>query len=409
MTVAPASSSPQPLGTRRLLPLGIAGDITWARHRERYGPLRLDGRGLVAEVERSGLTGRGGAAFPTAVKLAAVANGRKPVVVANGTEGEPLSSKDAVLMAYNPHLVVDGVLTALAAVGGTEAYVAVSERARRARASLESALAERGVDQIRLVETPERFVAGEESALVSVVDGGEAKPTFRPPRPFERGVGGRPTLVQNVETLANLALVARFGADWFGCAGTQAEPGTVLVTAAGCLARPGVIEVELGTPLRALVERCGGLTGEPQAVLVGGYFGTWLGADALDLPLLESSVPLGARAIVFLSKDSCGLAETARVARYLTGESAGQCGPCVFGLPAVADALESIATGRRDAAEQLERLPRLAVQIAHRGACAHPDGALRFVESALRVFDREIELHHSGRCSATSREPVLPT
>jgi NADH:ubiquinone oxidoreductase subunit F (NADH-binding) len=170
-----------------------------------------------------------------------------------------------------------------------------------------------------------------------------------------------------------------------------------------------VIEVELGTPLRALVERCGGLTGEPQAVLVGGYFGTWLGADALDLPLLDSSVPLGARAIVVLSRNTCGLVETARVARYLAGESAGQCGPCTFGLPAVAAALESIAVGRRDAAEQLERLPRLAVQIARRGACAHPDGALRFVESAMRVFDREVELHLAGKCSATSREPVLPT
>jgi NADH:ubiquinone oxidoreductase subunit F (NADH-binding) len=410
MTVAPASSSPQPLGTRRLLPLGIAGDITWARHRERYGPLHLDGRELVAEVDRSGLTGRGGAAFPTAVKLAAVAKGRKPVVVANGTEGEPVSSKDAVLMAYNPHLVVDGVLTALAAVGGAEAYVAVSERSRPARTSLENALSERGEsERIRIVETPGRFVAGEESALVNVVNGGGAKPTFRPPRPFERGVGGRPTLVQNVETLANLALVARFGSDWFRSAGTQAEPGTVLVTAAGCLARPGVIEVELGTPLRALVERCGGLTAEPQAVLVGGYFGTWLGADALDLPLLNSSVPLGARAIAVLPRDTCGLAETARVARYLAGESAGQCGPCVFGLPAVAAALESIATGRRDAAEQLERLPRLAMQIARRGACAHPDGALRFVESAVRVFDREVELHLSGRCSASNRDPVLPT
>jgi NADH:ubiquinone oxidoreductase subunit F (NADH-binding) len=411
MSVAPASDSRQPLGTRRLLPLGIAGDVSWARHRERYGPLRLDGRGLVAEVERSGLTGRGGAAFPTAVKLAAVAKGRKPVVVANGTEGEPASGKDAVLMAFNPHLVIDGVLTALAAVGGSEAYLAVSERSHRARAALEGALAERRreAEQIRVVETPARFVAGEESALVNLVSGGDAKPTFRPPRPFERGVGGRPTLVQNVETLANLALIARFGADWFRTAGTHSEPGTVLVTASGCLARPGVIEVEPGTPLRALAERCGGLTAEPQAVLVGGYFGTWLGADALDLPLLGSSAPLGARAIVVLPREACGLGETARVARYLAGESAGQCGPCVFGLPAVADALESIAAARRGAAGALDRQPRLAAQIARRGACAHPDGALRFVESALRVFDREIQLHLSGRCSATHREPVLPT
>ena len=402
---------------RRLVP---GADPSWTQHLDRHGPLpQLAGRraSLIAEVERSGLAGRGGAGFPTAVKLRAVAAGRAPIVVANGTEGEPASAKDRVLMTHNPHLVIDGVLCALAAVGGGEAAVAVSRRARTAQATLSAALAERHEDAsgIRLVSVPDRFVAGEETALVNRLNGGDAKPTFTPPRPFERGVGGRPTLVQNVETLASLGLIARYGAGWFREAGTDDEPGTALVTMRGGVHRPGVVEVELGTPLRQIVARCGGLTAPARALLVGGYFGSWLDAEAaLDLPLSDAALrphgaALGARTIAVLPHGTCGVAETARVARYLAGESAGQCGPCVFGLPAVAGALESIAAGAPDAARSLERLPRLSAQIAGRGACRHPDGALRFVDSALRVFADEIELHLSGRCSATHGEPLLPT
>jgi NADH:ubiquinone oxidoreductase subunit F (NADH-binding) len=386
----------------RLLPHD--GDVSWTAHLERHGPFPELGRSLLDEVERSGLTGRGGAGFPTAVKLRAVAERRAPVVVANGTEGEPVSAKDAVLMAHNPHLVVDGILAAIGAVGAGEAYLAVSGRQRTVAEAVGRALAERGLrERIRLVRAPDRFVAGEESALVSFLNGREAKPTFRPPRPFERGVRGRPTLVQNVETLANVALIARYGARWFRGAGTDQEPGTVLVTVAGGARRPGVVEVDLGVPLRSVLDRCGGSTAPPQAVLVGGYFGTWVGPEALDLPLSGASWPLGARAIVVLPEHVCGIAETARIVRYLAGESAGQCGPCVFGLPALAQALETVAAGRPGARGALERLPGLSAQIARRGACAHPDGALKLVGSALVVFAREIELHLAGRCSGTLR------
>jgi NADH:ubiquinone oxidoreductase subunit F (NADH-binding) len=415
---AASVESPPTHGLRRLLSPGT--DTSWSQHLDRHGPLpQLAGRraSLLAEIERSGLAGRGGAGFPTAVKLQAVASGRAPIVVANGTEGEPASAKDRVLMTHNPHLVLDGVLVALTAVGADEAIVAVSRRARSANAALTAVLAERrtAARRIRLVAVPDRFVAGEETALVNWLNGNEAKPTFTPPRPFERGVGGRPTLVQNVETLANLGLIARYGADWFRETGTDAEPGTVLVTVRGAVRRPGVIEAELGTPLRQVVDRCGGLAAPARALLVGGYFGTWLdAADNLDLPLSDAALrphgaALGARTLAVLPHGACGVAETARVARYLAGESAGQCGPCVFGLPAVAQALESIAAGAPDAARSLERLPRLGAQIAGRGACRHPDGALRFVDSAIRVFADEIQLHLAGRCSAPDAKPLLPT
>jgi NADH:ubiquinone oxidoreductase subunit F (NADH-binding) len=404
--------------TYRLLPRDPAG-ASFAAHLDRYGPLpELDGRRgavLVEEVERSGLTGRGGAGFPTAVKLRAVGAGRKPVVVANGTEGEPASAKDKVLMTFNPHLAVDGLLASVAAVGADAAYLAVARGAGSAHA-LASALAERrDAREIRLVAVPDRFVAGEESALVNWVNGGEAKPTFTPPRPFERGVGGRPTLVQNVETLANVGLIARYGGDWFRERGTRTDPGTALVTVRGAVGRPGVVEVELGTPIERILERCGGLLEPARALLVGGYFGTWIDAGPnFELPLADSALrplgaALGARTLAVLPPSACGLAETARIAHYLAGESAGQCGPCVFGLPALAQALETIVASTSDARAAYQRLPRLAGQIARRGACAHPDGALRLVDSALRVFAPELEQHLGGRCGASHREPLLPT
>ena len=407
---------PRARATTRLLPDDGREPTSWDTHVERYGPLpSLRGRepSLLAAVEESGLTGRGGAGFPTAIKLRTVAAARSPVVVANGTEGEPASAKDKALMRANSHLVLDGVVAAAAVVGAREAIVAIS-RDGECGATLHRALRQRppGGPSIRIAAVPERFVAGEESALVHWLNGGDAKPTFTPPRPFEKGVGGRPTLVQNVESLANVALVARYGADWFRAAGTSAEPGTALVTVHGAVKGQRVVEVELGATLRELVELCGGLAAPPRAILIGGYFGSWIPPE-LDLPLTQEALrplgaSLGARTVAILPADVCGLAETARVARYLAGESAGQCGPCVFGLPAVADALETIARGAPGGAAALDRLPRLSAQIARRGACAHPDGTLRFVESALAVFADEIDHHLAGRCTAPHGEPLLP-
>ena len=388
-----------------------------AAHIERYGPLPPVAERrehLLDAVEAAGLTGRGGAGFPTATKLRAVARRRRTVVVANGTEGEPASAKDKTLTARNPHLVLDGVLVAAELVGADELIVAVSHQAEASLAALREALSQRSDRRrIRIEATPERFVVGEETALVHWLNGGDAKPTFAPPRPFERGVGGRPTLVQNVETLANLALIARRGPEWFRRLGTEAEPGSVLVTVRGAVRRPGVIEVALGTELRAVVSRCGGLSGPPQAVLVGGYFGAWIEPDA-DLPLTNEALrplgaALGARTIAVLPESMCGVAETARVVRYMAAQSAGQCGPCVFGLAAVAQCLGEIADCRDGATEALERLPRLEAQIARRGACAHPDGTLGLVRSALGVFADEIDEHLAGNCTATEHAALLPT
>ncbi len=348
-------------------------------HLGRHGELpRPRSAGEVVDlVEASGLRGRGGGGFPTGRKLRAVGRGR--LVIANGTEGEPPSGKDRALLHAAPHLVLDGAVLAAAAVGAKDAVVAVSESARAQRAAVARAIEERraarhdrGVS-LRLLAVPDAFVAGEETALLRAVEGGPALPTFGA-RPYERGV-----LVQNVETLAHLALIARRGAGWFRALGTPEEPGSTLVTLSGAVPSPGVFEVALGTPVREL------LAGAPplEAVLVGGWFGTWVDADeALSRRFLDADFgSLGARAVVALPRGASGLAETARIARALADESAGQCGPCVFGLDAIAGAVERLAAGEPD-----PRLARWLAQVEGRGACRHPDGAVRMVRSALALF-----------------------
>jgi NADH:ubiquinone oxidoreductase subunit F (NADH-binding) len=404
----------------RLLPPAGASPAL-AEHVERYGrmpSLRGESAALIAAVEASGLRGRGGAGFPTHRKLRAVAAGRDPIVVANGVEGEPASHKDALLMRINPQLVLDGAAAAAAIVGAKRVIVAVGRGAGGAHAVMAAAIDERrragGRERFELVAVPERFVAGEESALVNWLNGGPAKPTFVPPRPFERGVRGRPTLVQNVETLAGIALIARQGGDWFREAGSDREPGSMLATFGGGVRRPGITELTSTTTLRAALERCDGLSEPVQAFLIGGYFGTWVpAAAALDAPLWNGALrplgaSLGARVIAALPRARCGVAETARIVAYLARESAGQCGPCVFGLEAIARALDSIARCHHDASDALRRLRRLTPQVTGRGACAHPNGATRLVESALTVFAEDIRHHVAGSCSMRSFEPLLP-
>jgi NADH:ubiquinone oxidoreductase subunit F (NADH-binding) len=391
------------------------GGTTLDEHVARYGslpPIARRANELLRVIEASGLTGRGGAAFPSATKLRSVSRGKRTVVVGNGTEGEPASAKDTILMIHNPHLVLDGLEAAAELVGAGESYIAVASQSHAVIAALEAAVAERADrNPADIVRVPDRFVAGEESALVHWLDDGQATPTGR--RPFDRGVHGRPTLVQNVETLAHLALVVRYGAAWFRAAGTADEPGTALATVLGAVRAPGVIELEAGTTFSDAFDRCGGLTESIQAILVGGYFGSWIAPD-LDLPLSNEALrprgaSLGARTIVALPRSVCGLAETSRVARYLAGESAGQCGPCVFGLAALADALHALAERHVSSDHAFDRIPRLHAQIARRGACAHPDGTLGFVTSALDVFASEVDAHRSGCCTATRHAQVLPT
>jgi NADH:ubiquinone oxidoreductase subunit F (NADH-binding) len=422
MTLAPANHTASDIvseaaaGLPRLLPLvpGVPEDLR--THLARYGRPPHDPNGqLIRKVEQAGLTGRGGAAFPVARKLAIVARARgRTVIVANGAESEPASHKDALLLRAAPHLVLDGLQLAAEAIGASEAHLylhpGISPQVTRALHQRQAA----GLDRVsvKITEAPPRFLAGQESALVSRLGGGPAVPAFVPPRVTERGLAGAPTLVQNVETLAHLALIARYGPRWFRAVGTADEPGSMLATV-HTKNNTRVIETELGIPLRTLIQQK-----DAQAVLIGGYHGTWLPVDTAATLTLDNQAlnahgaAVGAGVIAALPADRCGLAEAARVARYLAAESAAQCGPCLNGLPRIAAALAELAelgpAHREQTRADLERWAGPRSVVAGRGACHHPDGTVRFVRSALTVFAPEIARHARGRCSATNRTPFLP-
>ena len=380
---------------RLLTGLRTDGPLTFAEHQAIHGPLPPAGRELIDVVEAADLRGRGGANFPAAIKLRAVAERRRPIVVVNGTEGEPLSAKDALLLSRAPHLVIDGAELAAAAVGAREVVLAAPARTHGV---LGAALAQRG-SAVTLADSATGYVAGEETAVIAHLEGKPARPRVTPPRPAERGLRKRPTLVQNVETLAHLALIARYGADWFRAAGTEQRPGTTLLTVSGAVAASGVIESEAGAALGDVLD-----PSEPlRAALVGGYFGGWVPAEE---SLALDGRSLGAGVVLALGRSSCPIAKTARIASYMASQSAGQCGPCVFGLGALAGVMERLAAGH-GGRDDTARLVRWTEMVRGRGACAHPDGVARLLASATRVFAEELDDHvRRGACEACARTPL---
>ena len=380
-----------PVGTDRLL--GRAPDL----------PLpHLRSSELIALVEQSGLTGRGGAGFPTARKLASVA-GCSPVVVGNAMEGEPLSSKDAVLLSRAPGLVVDGLSLLGVALGASRVLLAVAP-------GVPSAPVRQAARNTRVEVLPPTggFVAGQESALVNQIDGRAGVPGDPLVPVYQRGVDGRPTVVLNAETLAQLALLARYGVDWFRGLGTPDDPGTFLASVSASspaiMARPGVLEVPRGIPLRAVLNAAGTDLDRVAAVLVGGYHGAWLPASEMDALLTTADLARfdaspGAGVIHVLDRAACPLEKAASVAGYLAGQSARQCGPCVNGLPRMAETLRRLASPGAEPrlVGEVERLRRL---VLGRGACAHPDGTARFVASTVRTFAAHVEDHLGGACDA---------
>lgn len=400
-TIEPAA----PTGVRRLL---LAGPEL-ASHTECFGSAPTGGTALLDAVTASGLSGRGGAAFPTAHKLAAVAAGRRAVVVANGAEGEPASSKDAVLLSRAPHLVLDGLGIAADAVGARECHLyAPATLLDGVRRALDERRAS-GYDRrtVRLTTSAQTFLSGEKTAVINRIAGLPALPGDQLISTSQAGLRGRPTLVHNVETLAHLALIARYGPRWFRTAGTPDEPGTMLVTLSGTTAT-GVVEVPLGIPLLDLIARHGRTDpGTVRAILVGGYHGTWIPAAALHRAALSSAAlrPLhaspGAGVVRVLSRTECGLRASADIITYLAAQSARQCGPCRNGLPALAETFAPLAAGRPVDPRDIARLANL---VDGRGACAHPDGTARLVRSALDVFAEDVALHLHGRCQVTGRD-----
>ena len=376
-----------------------AGAENLREHTRRLGQRPRGNRTLIDTLESSGLVGRGGASFPVGVKWRSVESRSRgaAVVIANGAEGEPLSRKDRTLMALRPHLVIDGALLAADAVGANRTLLYVGEAHGAAAAAMARALAERPpaeVARASLLPAPPSYVAGEETAAVNFVNSGVAAPLAIPPRPFERGVDGRPTLVQNVESLAHAALISRYGDSWFQSLGRHHAAGTILLTVSGAVAKPGVIEVASGCSVDEVLALAGGASGKARAVLLGGYFGGWISTQQAGSMVLDphglraAGGSLGCGVVSVLDETADPLDVSARIMRHLANESAAQCGPCFFGLRSLSAATTRIA-GRQADHGDLPQLHRWAAMVKGRGACRHPDGAVAFLQSALSVFESD--------------------
>ncbi len=417
------SSVDPPAGVARLLS-GVGtdgGTMTHEAHLDRWGHLpEWRGATFIDELETSGLRGHGGAWFPVGLKWRDIRASRlrAPIVVANGAEGEPASGKDRLLIEQVPHLVLDGAVVAAQALGASRVVVHVPARSVRTVTSAIESRQQHAPDPVGfdVVVAPDRFLAGQESAVVSTVNGrNPGIPTFTGLRTIrERGVDGRPTLVQNVETLAHVALIARFGAGWFRRIGTHDSPGTALVTVTGRWSEPRIIEAPLGVPLGQILGLESGEARSVQGVLLGGYGGGWVAtADALAMPFTEEAARLlgtsiGAGVVALLPTGACPLSEVSRVVTYLEGQGAGQCGPCVNGLALLATAMNQLAFRPKSLRGGLSAIPTLCGLVEGRGACRHPDGVARFIRSALQVFSDHAAAHiQRGICQSTAA-PFLP-
>ncbi|MBB2991843.1 NADH:ubiquinone oxidoreductase subunit F (NADH-binding) [Mycolicibacterium iranicum] len=377
-----------------------------------YRP-QSDDESFLAEIGRAGLVGRGGAAFPMAVKLTTVRTaslrGQDTVLVANGEEGEPASVKDRWLLRHRPHLVLDGVRLAARIIGARHAHIYVSDvtSAQVVQSALDD-VAPESLDGITVgvFTVAPGYVAGEESAAVRAINGGPAKPTDKPPRPFEEGVGGLPTVVSNVETLANLPFIHLHGAATYREVGTDASPGTFLATITGGGRPPGLYEVPLGASAAELIELHGISTDQVHGALMGGYFAGLLDRRIVDgtmdhesLRALGSGLGCGAVSVI---TDECPIAVAASVLDYYDRENADQCGSCFNGTAAMAAAAGALRDGVADA-DDVARLQRWSMVLRGRGACATLDAACNIAASMLAMFPDHVARHLDDQCPSCRR------
>jgi NADH:ubiquinone oxidoreductase subunit F (NADH-binding) len=381
-------------GNTRLLLDGLLRRETRTEYETRGGyRAGLTESELLDAIEVAQLVGRGGAAFPMAVKLRAVRSRAGPrYLLANGEEGEPLSVKDRWLLRIRPHLVIDGILRASRLIDADKAFVYVSDAP--AASAVREALAE--LDELPIpivvVEVAPSYVAGEETAAVRFINGGPALPVHKPPRPFEAGIGGQPTLVSNVETLANLPFLDT----------ARPTPATILLTLSGACPDPGLYEVEVGACLGDVLVRAGCLTSSVNGALMGGYFAGVIGRRVLDLPLAHQALRergsgLGCGAIWLIGSGECPVEVVSDVMHFFRNNNARQCGPCLRGTSAMSATLDRLAAGAA-LADDLDRLARWSVSLRGRGACAYLDGAANLPATLIREFPDHVRAHHDGAC-----------
>jgi NADH-quinone oxidoreductase subunit F len=392
----------------------------------------------IAELERAGVRGRGGAGFPVATKWRTVrgAAGRHRYAVCNGAEGEPGTFKDRAILRANPYQVIEGLAIVACVVGAQEVFIALKASFGPERERVIAAVTE--IEQaglvgdlsIGVVAGPEEYLFGEEKALLEVIEGNDPLPRWLPPyvhglfatapqlgwqahepeAGHSRGHESNPTAVNNVETLANVAHVLANGASWYRSLGAAA-PGTVVCTVVGDVARSGVAEVECGAPLREVLAMFGTLRPDAgiRAVLPG-VTNAVLTEAQLDIPLTfeafaAAGTGLGAAGFIVYDDTACMVDVAAVLSRFLYVESCGQCPPCKLGTGAITSALDDIAAGRGTDAS-LERINHWLGVVADGNRCFLPVEEQQLVGSILRSFPEDFEAHLQGECTRPHRAIV---
>ena len=412
-----------------LFPHGVAqGHEGLKEYRARGGyealakGIRTPPEDVVKVVSDAGLRGRGGAGFPTGKKwqFTREAPGEPRYLILNGGEDEPGSKKDRVLLENLPHLVIEGTALAAYAIGATKAYLYINANYAVAIKTITAALAEAkaagywgenilGSDfalDIEIVPAPHNYVAGEDTAVLEVIEGRKAWPRQKPPFPVTVGLYGKPTSVNNVETLANVPPIVLRGAQWYRKFGTAESSGTMIFSLDDDLNRPGVYELPFGTPLRYLIEECGGglKNGKKiKAIMPAAPSSAYLPPEKIDTPLDHNSMrdagaALGCGVVRLVAEGTCIVEEVIKISEFFTMESCGQCPACRMETNTLTSLLKKVQAGQ-GGQPILEQFAKVLAFNKGKGFCnliAMPGPP---IESALKLFPGDFAAHLStGKC-----------
>ena len=380
---------------------------------------------VVKEVSDSGLRGRGGAGFPTGKKWSLTREGgaeQPRFLIMNGGEDEPGSKKDRLLMENLPHLVVEGVILSAYALGASKAYLYINANYEAAIKSITDALAEAKAAgywgqkilgsgfglEIELTPAPHNYVAGEDTAALEVIEGKKAWPRQKPPFPVTVGLFGKPTSINNVETLANVPPIILRGAEWYRKFGTTESTGTMIFSLNEDVNRPGIYELPFGTPLRYLIEDCGGGIkggGKIKAIMPAAPSSAFLPADKIDTALDHNSMreagsALGCGVVRLVAEGTCIVEEVLKISEFFTVESCGQCPACRMETNTLTSLLKKVQQGQ-GGKPILEQFGKVIAFNQGKGFCSLISMPGPPIESALKLFPGDFESHlTTGKCPA---------
>lgn len=380
--------------------------------------LEMKPQDVVQEIKDSGLRGRGGAGFPTGLKweLASRSKGSPKYIICNADEGEPGTFKDRLILEGDPHKVIEGMIIAGYAIGANRGYIYIRGEYGLSIERLEKALSQAreygflgknifGTNfsfDLFIKKGAGAYICGEETALIESLEGKRGEPRFKPPYPTDVGLWGKPTVINNVETLANVPSIIQNGASWFRSFGTEKSPGTKVYTILGHIVNAGLIEVPMGVTLREIIYGYGGgmRSGRFKIAQVGGTAGALLGEDALDVPMdFDSLRPLnatlGSGAILIMDDSTCIVDVLKSVMAFFRRESCGKCVPCRVGGEKLYSMINNIYGS---GPEMIDKMLDIATYMQQTSFCALGQSPIMPISSAIRYFKDEIIEHTSGRC-----------